>query len=751
MAGALKYAPSAKCPGRAGVRAGEILVACLLAAAFLLSGCSNDIFTGQQPPNQIPNVYLTNGPIEGETTKYRVHFFWIGDDPDGTVLYYEYVMIDGDPIGFNPDDTTGTDKWTRTVLTDKMFTASADEYDSTVVINNNLYTKFQKTHTLFVRAVDDRGGVSKTEYRSFNAWTFAPAVFITYPVPPTPAGSTQMLSLITTFKWYGKDPINSPWNYQAVDSIRYLYTTYNYTSLRMLNESPELFEPLWSPWYSYECEGDSGKTTVIGDDEVLSPGITHMFVVQAKDEAGAVSAIFDAGTNVRVFLPQVPTGPLLRIKDPYLGIFSFIGTNLNRQVVDIPPGFELNFSWTGDASGYGATVAYYRYGWDVEDVNEPKAWSVSPSPYILSAPSYIFYSGIHTLYVESVDVLGTVTLGILELRVIPALMARDLLWVDDFPSSNFSQEVFAFPTEEEHDDFWEAICVQAPTFVPSRDIYDVNDNGHAAPTIRHLWKYKNVIWTYSTAINQFSGSIWNSVVLFTPDYLVNPSSPRTINFLSYYMACGGHLWTLGDSRRNGGLAAVVPPWSQQFPLYVKRQAYPDTVGAQTMAYYDYCVNILDKMEGIFRVGPEYPRRDIERDAMAYGYLDRQDPITAQCPDFPKKLVLWDQVTLPGRFFDPQVRGFFYAECYDPAYWMEYNNLSSQSCFHPIYRMRARNSRSCLDHTVVAFWTTKYADVLAESEGAVAAPSIQFGLPLWFFNRAQVDSISTAIFKMWNIY
>ena len=65
-------------------------------------------------------------------------------------------------------------------------------------------------------------------------------------------------------------------------------------------------------------------------------------------------------------------------------------------------------------------------------------------------------------------------------------------------------------------------------------------------------------------------------------------------------------------------------------------------------------------------------------------------------------------------------------------------------------MKARNSVSAVDKTVIAFWTTKYADVAAPVPGAIAAPSVHFGLPLWFFNRAQVDSIADVVFGEWGI-
>jgi hypothetical protein len=136
---------------------------------------------------------LIHGPLEGHTTVYQIHFFWMGHDPDGKIEYYEYTVVVGDPIGFDPADTTGLDKWTQTKLTDIGLSVTADEIDTTVTINYNTYAKYSKTHTFFVRAADNDGMRSEALYRSFTAFTLAPYIFITEP-PPEPTVDTQFLT-----------------------------------------------------------------------------------------------------------------------------------------------------------------------------------------------------------------------------------------------------------------------------------------------------------------------------------------------------------------------------------------------------------------------------------------------------------------------------------------------------------------------------------------------------------------------------
>jgi len=725
----------------------------VLALAFaLVAGCSeNSPFTGQLSENTPPVIELTNGPVEGDSIEYRVHFYWIGDDEDGTVDHYQVALVSGRPVGFDPEDTTGADKWRRTLATDSVIVARADEFSNTTTINSSLYAVYSRTHTLFIRAVDDRGAVSEPAYRSFTAWTLAPHAFITEPANVNPDGGPQNLSPIVRFRWYGKDPIDSPWNYQNVDSTRYLYTNYSSTIVRDLNTWPENFELLWSEWLAVDAPGDSGVTTIIGDDELIPTGRSYIFAVQAKDDAGAISSVFDVRTNVRAFMVRPPTGPRLDVYEPFLGQFSFLGYDLDPRMVEVPPGFEMNFRWTADASSYGALVSTFRYGWDISDFNDPAQWSTLPNPEARRADAKTFYSGTHMLYIESVDNLGVSTFGCIEVTVIPVVLERDLMWVDDYRSTDdFIQTIYAQPTEKEHDEFWTNICLRVPDFVPQRDIFDCAANVFSPPPMSRVFQYKNIIWTFNAAVDYQDGAVWTRLVRF--------GNTEFLNFLPYYMAFGGHLWTLGQSERTGGLAAVIPGaphGGRQYPNHIKCNLYTsdlsceDTTGVFTLIYRDYCVTVLDKIEGVLKTWIPFARSK-ELDAISYCVLDHNDPVTGLRPGFPEKLVLWSKVTEPGMFFDPSIRGFHYAEVFNPSYWMNYVGAREQSCFHPIYRMRARINRSVLDNQVVAFWTTKYAHVAGPVEGSVAAPSVHFGLPLWFFNRAQVDSIADVIFETWQI-
>ena len=60
----------------------------ILLTMMLLIGCSEDVFIGTQKTNQSPEIWLSSGPVEGDTIGYQVHFYWGGWDPDGEVTRF---------------------------------------------------------------------------------------------------------------------------------------------------------------------------------------------------------------------------------------------------------------------------------------------------------------------------------------------------------------------------------------------------------------------------------------------------------------------------------------------------------------------------------------------------------------------------------------------------------------------------------------------------------------------------------------
>ena len=315
--------------------------------------------------------------------------------------------------------------------------------------------------------------------------------------------------------------------------------------------------------------------------------------------------------------------------------------------------------------------------------------------------------------------------------------------------------------------FWLDICSRAPGFDPDIDVYDTREESYETPDLRHIWRYKNLIWVYWT--QRFDYNVWCKTVNFTPEQELGELGCKyTYNILQFYMLLGGHIWACGKADMYGGLAGCNPVtklWSGDiytrnlfFPLHLKCEMITgmksagcvDKSGVNAMPYKDFCVSVLDKVGGYIRSDGTIPYRTVNYDALRHAYRDPSDPVTNGIPGLPPELHLWEEVTKPGRYFDPMTRGFHYVEAYDPAYWMMGLGLLSQPCFHPIYRMRTRSTKSALDHAAIAVWSTVHADVIANVPGAVAAPSVHLGFPPWYFNRDEMRAFADAVFREWGI-
>jgi hypothetical protein len=108
----------------------------------------------------------------------------------------------------------------------------------------------------------------------------------------------------------------------------------------------------------------------------------------------------------------VANNPMLTVTESELGTWDFEGLAAVPVVLEVTADTNLNFSWLGDASGYGGVILGYRYGWDVVDPDDPVDPGWATSGYVadlLFAPPVSFSQGLHILYVEVVDAAGGLT------------------------------------------------------------------------------------------------------------------------------------------------------------------------------------------------------------------------------------------------------------------------------------------------------------------------------------------------------
>lgn len=510
-----------------------------------------------------------------------------------------------------------------------------------------------------------------------------------------------------------------------------------------LSDHPGRYEEAWSRWTCFAPIAGLGDGATV--DPAAAGGARLLFAVQARDARGRVTNAFSLETNARLFRLDDGLAPVVTIHDHRFGPLRFSG---NAPVAErsLFEGTAVEFAVAATAAAYQATIRSVRWGWDLPGgvfASPPRPGADGP----YAVPPRTLEAGTHTFSVEAIDIHGNITTARVEIETVPLGMERPLLWVDDFAAPDEPVRPGAMPTEAEHDGFWTRLCGRAAGFDPSRDVWDVmNERGGRPPGAAVFARYRNVVWTYSS-----SGDAWGDIVRFVPESRVAVNDPPHENLLPRFLEIGGHLWTLGRSERRAGLAEVFSRDDVAFPAAFTDDRLKDA--DDCMAWHDYCVSVVDKVWGPFRsestLPPEFTR-SIADDALAAAVVDPSDPVTGAVPGLPSRLDLADLVTAPGMYFDPAVRGFVYVEVYDPAYWMDWLFLDSRPCFHPAYRMKTRNATSVIDGETIAFWITSHADIVPPVPGGTAAPSIHCGFPLWFFDRAQADSLADAVFLEWGI-
>jgi hypothetical protein len=530
---------------------------------WLAAGC-NDAGIERQRANVPPDTRITSGPPDRTSgTSYRVQLAWLGTDPDGNVDHFEYIVVDH-PAAYESTATVPVTvpriddpRWRATHAVDSTFVVSADSLHRDPRPGEGetppdvLQAFFERWHTIFVRAVDVRGAVDPTpDYRTFNARTLAPTVALTAPVRP---GAVFVCGPSAGFHWTGEDPLDKV-SLVTPDSSRWVVIPSHVSALGEYTSFPDSLYTLparfhWSPWHAWnDADGGGVRATVKGLEPLGTSGCGfYLLAVQAKDEAGAVTPVFDFETpgknNVALLWASQAMGPVVTLQDPILGVFTY--ASMSRPLsVSIAAGQEVRFRWRGDASPYGSEVAGYRYGWDMLDPTEDSQWECGWNlDCTRLVPSRRFQNGTHRFYLQALDAAGDTTSAVLELTVVPFTRRRALLCVDDstYPPGDALETI--------EDQRWAAVFDSFAVrhglqFEPGRDVYDVADNRRLPPPMSIVFDHQAIVWgarAYSPAS-----------ALQTLAYFYDPYTGRdrngypANNYLNIYIENGGKFWLSGE-------------------------------------------------------------------------------------------------------------------------------------------------------------------------------------------------------------
>jgi hypothetical protein len=756
-----------------------------LPALAISYGCTQNDLLGTGKENQPPQVWLGSGPPEGSVVAYKLRFWWGGWDPDGEIAYYEYAITDNDGV-FDPADTTGADKWHKVFGNDSTFNFTADILADSADAHSTFLkpVDYVHSHSFFIRAVDEKGlSSTRPAYRSFTSRTLSPVVDIL--VPHSSAGEVT-IPPITTFHWVGKDWISNAQEVQKPDSVRWILlhmSRFNNdydAAIGYIRDHPRA--PEWSPWYYYDAPGDSGRSWTT---EPLDLG-SYVFAVQAKDEAGAVTPVFDQFRNLRKLLvTKRKTGPILRVTNRYMGTIVSSSPTSPPVIVDLLSGIPMNFVFSADASAYGGVASGYRYGWDILDLDDPTQWEVDWTPFVrevngiptAQTPPRTWNLDSHTLYIEAIDNSGYISLASITENIYELTMEKDILLIDDYDeawNAGFAVSSGGAPSDEEHDAFWADMLSDVQGFEPDQDMIEVETE---LPIVR-LANYKTVIWDTYCGYNVQQGlSLLPQMIRFLPIDTTSAGGLKgklTLNLLAFYLAAGGHVLICGEQPMTAVINQSLPgirangliyPMIFRYELTGDHESpYEDQkiglsgVGDNSFSYRECCLNVLDisviTNRRLVRRAPNStcPVGDIRKHSPLDDGLRYAVP-AADAPDFPL-LELRPEVAAAGKVYAPDKQGLS-CDVYNPPYFQTVCDQVAETapprpCFHPIYTLGCANTSSIIYGAPIAFWTSAFADRVA-GPGGVAARSAVWGFEPVFFKPEQVkQALEVILFDEWKL-
>ena len=444
-------------------------LALILAALLAAAGCSVDTeLGGVAVPNARPDSRITGRPPTLLEASFVVEFNWTGSDPDGRVVGYQWKLSDNGVDGISPRDTltydplTGAEMnpWHFTAATDSTFVVLADQADFP---GDAVAPRSFRTHSLFIRAVDDKGAVDPTPaYMTFTSTTLVPTARASFPGVGTSGPSTAPPTV--NIGWEGTDP---DFELRIPTKVRYLWKRAQLSDgrdVRTPNDYNQNYEelidfddPEWTVWQRYAPSAESRLATF-----PRQPDNTFwLFAVQTQDTAGAVSVGRRYAVEVAHLLVKYGSNrPGVTISEPFLG-----NSPSSYQSYSIAAGQPLNFSWTASAAGYNGKIVSYRHGWDlisVDDPNDP-GWAVPPgtSEQNRLAQERSFQDGVHSFWLRVEDDSGQVTTLERRLNVVPYVdydAQSELLVIDQVVDERVQnwQDVQGIPRNDEQyrNEYW---------------------------------------------------------------------------------------------------------------------------------------------------------------------------------------------------------------------------------------------------------------------------------------------------------
>ena len=553
--------------------------------ALACASCSNKTLSGLVP-DEPPTVTLTSGPVDTVSApqSWLVDISWVGSDPDGHIDHYEYAI--DPPTAKQARFAQAETAWVATHETHVVahFHAShPDGYGPGATAS--------EFHVFVLRAIDDRHVASPRVVRAFYAYTIAPDVWITRPMP------NELLRVQVpvpfTVEWDGDDPDGAGSRRPASYRTRLLDMDDPANQAYLVDPDSLLRGGEASGWAGWTTQsGDSSSLSI--NDAQLVPGRSGLFAVVAVDEAGATTPYILLDRNLLQFSVEPPNAGAPRIH-----IFSALEDfTYSSGGFYVDPSREIPLQTTVDerlrinwdatpAAGHVAVASRWMIDGDPFD-ETPRSgpddlnhWS-TPGPANSGLTMPVLSTGTHRLYVEIRDDFGDRSLAIVRFETITLNPTAELLVVNDtrlevdkFVSDPSHQvpDVYTrpWPSATELDTFlfarggypWRGTKnptsgVISPPGLLAGYAFDtlgtrrgLQDAAQAVP-LSVLASYRHVLWLVDT-----QGATYN----LTQDQTIFPittlramSGPGLTSTLAAYVLMGGQVWLAGGGSAYASLA-----------------------------------------------------------------------------------------------------------------------------------------------------------------------------------------------------
>ena len=524
-------------------------------------------------PNQRPSVDLTNAPVAPDRSNpyfyaYRVE--WSGYDPDGRVDHYEYAI----------DPTAKDTVWIKTPRNGEILFFRASQPDPPQPRQLRTASDF---HVFVLKAVDNDGAESERKARAFYAYTIAPSVQITNPLP------TPLLEASVT------PSVRIEWNGQDVDGqfstkpIKYKFKLLN---MGIPGNSAFLSDPdslrrrdvatNWAGWDSTTADTQFFQFTN------LTPSQHYLFALIGFDEAGAYSPVFTLNTNMLQFKAGYSSsnGPFIRFFNEFIDFTyqsaGYSADPLREVVVEVPTKVNITVNWDATPVA-GSNIQYFR--WMVDgNINDQTLrsdqfdyihWSTADPTRPNSVTLRPLTDGVHRFYLECGDNNNQKSLGILRLTAVTPSFDKNLLVVDDtrLEVDKFVRDptqkqpdpyTSDWPARTELDTFmfarggfvWRgtrnppppAVVTSQPGLFAGYD-YDTLGTrlGLERPAngvlLSRIGRYKNLVWFLDPLGAQYDFHLDQRIQPVTALWAM--SGPGLASTLAAYTQLGGRVWLCG--------------------------------------------------------------------------------------------------------------------------------------------------------------------------------------------------------------